>query len=220
MRITCGRYKGKNLKMPKGIRPTQEKVRQALFNILGDLEGLVFLELYAGSGAIGLEALSRGVRELTLVESHRDCQIAIKKNIQALQAKSCRVYPKDSIKVVKEFSQQKTRFDIIFMDPPYHKGSAPRLCPSTAPFGYAQDSLRSLGTPVGRSGPKVRDGDSLAKKTLQALGLYDILADTGLVIVQHFKKENLPEHLGVLHLIKQSTYGDTVLSFYKRKEAQ
>jgi len=168
--------------MPKGIRPTQEKVRQALFNILGDLEGLSFLELYAGSGAIGLEALSRGVRELTLVESHRDCQIAIKKNILALQAESCRVYSKDSIKVVKELSEQKTRFDLIFMDPPYY--------------------------------------DDLAKKTLQALGLYDILADTGLVIVQHFKKENLPEHLGALNLIKQSTYGDTVLSFYKRKEAE
>ena len=206
--------------MPKGIRPTQEKVRQALFNILGDLEGLSFLELYAGSGAIGLEALSRGVRELTLVESHREAQLAIKKNIQALQAERCRVYPKDSIKVVKEFSEQKTRFDLIFMDPPYYKGSAPRLRPSASPLDSARDSRWSLGTPVGRSGPKVREGDSLAKKTLQALGLYDILADTGLVIVQHFKKENLPDVLGVLNLIKQSTYGDTVLSFYKRKEAE
>jgi len=177
-----------------------------------------------------------------MVESNREAQLAIKKNIQALQAKNCRVYAKDSIKVIKEFYQQNTRFDLVFMDPPYYKGSVPRLRPSTPPLDsaprlrpstplgtpvgrsglplVARDSRWSLGTPVGRSGPKVRDGDSLAKKTLQALGLYDILADTGLVIVQHFKKENLPEHLGVLTLIKQSTYGDTVLSFYKRKEAK
>lgn len=57
MRITTGKYKGRNMLMPKGIRPTQNKVRKAIFDILGDIEGLSFLELYAGSGAVGFEAL-------------------------------------------------------------------------------------------------------------------------------------------------------------------
>jgi len=181
MRITSGRHKGRILKIPKGIRPTQEKVRKAVFDILGDVEGVSFLELYAGSGAVGLEALSRGVKDLTMVEYNRDCQMAIKKNIQSLQARSCRIYPKDSLKAVKQLFEEGRRFDVIFLDPPYYRDQT--------------------------------------KKTLQALSLYDILADTGLVIVQHFKKENLPEQLGVLNLFRQSTYGDTVLSFYKRKEA-
>jgi 16S rRNA (guanine(966)-N(2))-methyltransferase RsmD len=63
MRITTGIYKGRVIKMPKGTRPTQDKVRKALFDIMGDIEGLSFLELFAGSGAVGIEAVSRGAAE-------------------------------------------------------------------------------------------------------------------------------------------------------------
>jgi 16S rRNA (guanine(966)-N(2))-methyltransferase RsmD len=78
MRIISGKYKGRIIKRPKGIRPTQDKVRKALFDILQDIAGLSFLELFAGSGAVGIEALSRGIRDLTLVEYNRDCLLAIK----------------------------------------------------------------------------------------------------------------------------------------------
>jgi 16S rRNA (guanine(966)-N(2))-methyltransferase RsmD len=183
--------------MPKGIRPTQNKVRKALFDILGDVEGLSFLELFAGSGAIGFEAVSRGVRELTLVEYNRNCLLAINKNIESLKLKSCQLYPKESAEAIKKFHQDKKKFDIIFLDPPYHKGMAPRL--------------RSGSTTSGVSG-------SLAKKTLQILGAYDILAPNGLVAIQHFKKESLPETEGDLTLFRQSRYGDTVLSFYKKNK--
>jgi 16S rRNA (guanine(966)-N(2))-methyltransferase RsmD len=181
MRITTGIYKGRILKMPKSIRPTQDKVRKALFDILGDITGSSFLELFAGSGAVGFEALSRGAVDLTLVEYNRDCLLAIRKNIASLKPKACDLYPKEAGDAIKAFHKDKRNFDIIFLDPPY----------------YA----------------------NLSKKTLQILGAYDILAPDGFVVVQHFKKDNLPETLGVLTLFKQARYGDTILSFYKKAES-
>lgn len=179
MRIISGRHKGRLVSMPKGIRPTQDKVRKALFDILGDISGLSFLELYAGSGAVGFEAVSRGVAELVLVEYHRDCRMSIEKNIQALKAVSCAVYPQQADEAIKALHKQGRKFDLIFLDPPYY-------------------------------GPAL-------KKTLQMLGAYDILSGDGLVIAQHFKKDNLPESAGDLNLFRQSSYGDTVLSFYRKK---
>jgi 16S rRNA (guanine(966)-N(2))-methyltransferase RsmD len=180
MRITTGKFKGRIVKMPKGIRSTQEKVRKALFDILGDIEGLSFLELFAGSGAVGFEAVSRGAADLTLVEYNRDCLLAIKKNIESLKPKSCNLYPLEAHRAIQAFYKNKRKFDIIFLDPPYYQG--------------------------------------LAKKILQSLGAYDILARNGLVIVQHFKKDELPKAYGELCLIKTSSYGDTALSLYKKKE--
>jgi 16S rRNA (guanine(966)-N(2))-methyltransferase RsmD len=196
MRIITGKYKGKTIKMPKGIRPTQNKVRKALFDILGDLEGLSFLELFAGSGAVGFEAVSLGVADLTLVEYNRDCLLAIKKNIESLKLKACSFYPKEAAEAIKTLFKEAKKFDIIFMDPPYYQNKIPRL----------------------RSGlAATSDYDSLAKKTLQTLTRYDILAPNGFIVVQHFKKDNLPDTLGDLILFKQSKYGDTLLSFYKKK---
>jgi 16S rRNA (guanine(966)-N(2))-methyltransferase RsmD len=178
MRITTGRHKGRTIEMPKGIRPTQDKVRKALFDILGDVEGLSFLELFAGSGAVGFEAASRGVTDLTLVEYDRDCRLAIEKNIEVLKLRACSVYPKEAGEAIKEFHRNSRQFDIIFMDPPYYEG--------------------------------------LSKKTLQTLSLYDILTRNGFIIVQHFKKDDLPESTGDLVLFKQARYGDTSLSFYRK----
>jgi len=182
--------------MPKGIRPTQDKVRKAIFDILGDIEGLSFLELYAGSGAVGFEALSRGVDELVLVEYSRDCQLAIQKNIEALKAAACSLYPQEGQKAILRLHKDKKKFDIVFLDPPYYQESSPRL----------------------RSRPMSADNTaSLAKKTLQTLGAYGILAPNGLVVVQHFKRDDLPQECAGLTLIKASRYGDTVLSIYRNK---
>jgi len=178
MRITSGKYKGKEIKAAGNIRPTQDKVRKAIFDILGDLEGVFFLELFAGSGAVALEALSRGAAECVLVEYNSDCLLAIRKNIDSLKETACTVYPAQADKAIKDFSQQARHFDIIFFDPPYYQG--------------------------------------LAKKTLQTLAAYDILTPTGFVIIQHFKKDNLPVSAGDLTLFKQKSYGDTTLSLYKK----
>jgi 16S rRNA (guanine(966)-N(2))-methyltransferase RsmD len=178
MRITTGIYRGRKIRGLKNIRPTQDKVRKALFDILGDMEGISFLELYAGSGAVGLEAASRGARELVMVEYNRDCFLAIKRNIESLKLKDCELYPKEADFAIRAMHKDKRQFNIIFLDPPYYQG--------------------------------------LAKKTLQTLGAYDILAPDGFAVVQHFKRDELPKQEGALVLFKQSKYGDTVLSFYRK----
>ncbi len=84
MRIISGKYKGRTLKRPKGIRPTQDKVRKALFDILADVKDLSFLDLFAGSGAVGIEALSLGAKEVVFVEQDRRCIEKIKENISVI----------------------------------------------------------------------------------------------------------------------------------------
>lgn len=180
MRITSGRYKGKIFIVPKGIRPTPQRIRKAIFDILGELKDFSFLELFAGSGAVGFEALSKGVKRLVLVESDPRCLRAIYQNIKLLDKGSfkIKVYPLDVERAIIKLYKNKESFEIIFLDPPYLKG--------------------------------------LVKKTLQRLVLYDILTPTGFIIVQHNKKEDLPESLGDLILFKQYSYGETKLSFYKK----
>jgi 16S rRNA (guanine966-N2)-methyltransferase len=217
MRIISGKYKGRTIKMPKGIRPTQDKVRKALFDILGDIEGLSFLELFAGSGAVGFEAFSWGAKEVVFVENNRRCTEKIKENLSALglvELPACpaspaggrqagRVIELDVFKALKQLNNQGEKFDIIFLDPPYYRRKFPRHHVSRSSLG--DSGLAETG-----------EVSSLAKKTLQTLEAYDILAPNGFIVVQHFKKDNLPAELGDLVLFKQARYGDAVLSFYKR----
>ena len=82
MRIISGKFRGRRLECPKLVtRPTLDRVREALFSILGDVSGLCVVDLYAGSGALGLEALSRGARHVTLVEADRGAAQVIRKNV-------------------------------------------------------------------------------------------------------------------------------------------
>ncbi|MFH0918436.1 MAG: 16S rRNA (guanine(966)-N(2))-methyltransferase RsmD [Candidatus Omnitrophota bacterium] len=127
MRITTGKYRNRKLHMPRGIRPTQNKVRKAVFDILGDISGLTFLEIFAGSGAVGFEALSRGVAELTLVESNHNSILAIKRNIALLGVTACNLYHLEAEKAIKLLSLDKKSFNIIFIDPPYLKEMAKKI---------------------------------------------------------------------------------------------
>lgn len=178
MRILTGIYKGKQISMPAGIRPTQNRVRKAIFDVLGDVQDLNFLELFAGSGAVGFEAVSRGAKRLVLVEAQRICVTVIEKNILALGVKNCQVMPLDAEAAVKILHKNHQSFEIIFLDPPYYK--------------------------------------DLAKNILQTLGDYDILARNGFLIVQHFKKDNILTEYPAFSLIKESKYGDTILSWYRK----
>ena len=123
MYIISGQYRNRKLMTPKGIktRPTASHLREALFNICqAYIENAHFLDLFAGSGAIGLEALSRGAKSTTFIENQRDAIHCIKQNIDLLHVQEqCTLLPGDVFRMLNKLQQQKQQFDIIFADPPY-----------------------------------------------------------------------------------------------------
>lgn len=123
MRITGGSFGGRVLKVPKSdlIRPTQDRVRSALFNMLqGEISGADFLDLFAGSGAVGLEALSRGARSVVFVERERRHLAVLKENFAALAAGEPQVAAADAYRWLECYSG--AGFDFVFADPPYALG--------------------------------------------------------------------------------------------------
>ncbi len=127
MRIIAGTFRSRQLKSLKGmaLRPTSDKLRETLFNILGELVvDARFVDLFAGTGAIGIEALSRGAREVIFVEKHPPAVALIKKNLESLEIrKGARVLPLDALQALKRSAEgpaaATTRIDILFVDPPY-----------------------------------------------------------------------------------------------------
>lgn len=130
MRITSGKFGGIPLKSPPGdrLRPTQDLVREALFSILRDkIDGCVFLDLCSGTGAVGLEALSRGAQSAVLVEKNRANAKYIQTNAEMLKGMDPKIFFGDSVGLLKSF-RNRYRFDVIFADPPYEKyGENPLL---------------------------------------------------------------------------------------------
>jgi 16S rRNA (guanine(966)-N(2))-methyltransferase RsmD len=128
MRITGGKGRGRRLTVPAGdrVRPTSDKVKQALFNILGErVQGARFLDLFAGAGGIGLEALSRDAGRVVFVDSSRESLSAIRRNIEALDcADRALVIASKAESFLKKPSGP---YDIIFLDPPYKMDLAPLL---------------------------------------------------------------------------------------------
>jgi 16S rRNA (guanine966-N2)-methyltransferase len=123
LRLIAGRFKGRLLKTPKSAstRPTQGMLREAVFNICqNEIEGAHFLDLFAGSGAMGLEALSRGAAHATFVEQNRNAIACIKENIAQLQvSQETTLIPTDVARALALLAKQKARFDLIYIDPPY-----------------------------------------------------------------------------------------------------
>ncbi|MEM8644373.1 MAG: 16S rRNA (guanine(966)-N(2))-methyltransferase RsmD [Pseudomonadota bacterium] len=133
MRIVAGRFKGKSLDAPKGMatRPTTDRVREALFNVLihGAPE-IVFdevraLDLFAGSGALGLEALSRGARYCLFIEEDAGARGTIRRNVEVLGLTGAtKIWRRDATRLGPIGTM--TPFDLVFCDPPYGKGLGPR----------------------------------------------------------------------------------------------
>lgn len=125
MRIIGGEYKSRTILMPKGvdIRPTQDKVREAVFNILGDVSGKRVLELFAGSGAFGIEAISRGARDVTFVDNNFKCSQTIKSNLESLGVNESKydIIRANALGMLPRLAKQEEKFDIVFLDPPYYK---------------------------------------------------------------------------------------------------
>ncbi|UCF78895.1 MAG: 16S rRNA (guanine(966)-N(2))-methyltransferase RsmD [Candidatus Eiseniibacteriota bacterium] len=128
MRITAGALRGRRLVSCRGraTRPTSSKVREAIFNLLGvHIEGARVLDLFAGSGALGIEALSRGACSALFVDSSALARRTIKKNLSALELPSRgRVLGGGTKSVLGSLSRKGERFDIVFVDPPYGGGMA------------------------------------------------------------------------------------------------
>ena len=123
MKVIGGDYKGRTIEMPDGIRPTSDKVRGALFEILKDrIEGATFLDLYCGSGAIGIEALSRGAKKAVFIDNNRSCGSILKENLNklAISKRLYDIYIKDCIEILCRGGFQTRPYDIVFLDPPYY----------------------------------------------------------------------------------------------------
>jgi len=181
MRIIAGKFRGRTLKGPPSleVRPTSDRLRETLFNVISPrIQDARFLDLCAGSGAVGIEALSRGARHVTFVDRSRKMCNLIKSNLDL-----CGI---DKIWYDVVFSEalpylrrvRGNAWDIIFFDPP-----------------YADDYTRILDT-IGADAAK-------------------LLAEDGLLIVEHDQKKELPEAVGDLSRYRVLKQGDAVLSFYQ-----
>lgn len=125
MRIIGGKAKGRNLSFPSGSteRPTSDFLREALFNLLGPLEEKIFLDLFAGSGSVGLEAASRGAHEVYFVEKNKKLVASIEKNARDCGLEErCFIIAADVEKGLRELLKKKCKIDVVFADPPYQRG--------------------------------------------------------------------------------------------------
>jgi 16S rRNA (guanine966-N2)-methyltransferase len=145
MRIIAGRFKGRVLASPPGrdTRPTSDRAREALFNILahapwaGRLDNARIIDLFAGSGALGLEALSRGAAFALFVETSDAARGAIRQNIEALGLfGATRIHRRDATDLGKRPAGLGAPFDLALIDPPYGKGLGPRALAALAGGGW------------------------------------------------------------------------------------
>lgn len=181
MRIIGGGAKGRHISFPgkSPERPTPGKIKGSLFNILPPLTGKIFLDVFAGSGGIGLEALSRGAAWVVFIERDEILSDYIKKNLLLCGfAGRSEILTREVGAAVTVLKKRKDRFDVVFADPPYEAG--------------------------------------FVEKTLGWFADGKLFAEEGLLIIQHFIKEELPLAKGSrFGLSDQRKYGDTLLSFLK-----
>lgn len=123
MRVIAGEYKSRRLKTLAGLktRPTSDRLRETLFNVLGArVAGGVFADVYAGSGAVGIEALSRGAEWVYFLENNRAAVRVIEANLKALEIEEgFEILPHDAVAGLRHLEQREVRLDIVFLDPPY-----------------------------------------------------------------------------------------------------
>ena len=126
MRVIAGKFRSRQLKSLKGmaLRPTSDRLRETLFNVIADrVEGSRFLDVFAGTGAVGIEALSRGAREAVFIENHAPAAQLIEKNLESLGLRAeARVLAVDAARGLQRLAAEaaaKRNYDIAFLDPPY-----------------------------------------------------------------------------------------------------
>lgn len=181
MRVIAGKARGHRLLTLKGepTRPTQDRVKESVFNILSaTLSDARVLDLFAGSGALSIEALSRGAASARLVESSRAAARVITQNLERTGFRdAAQLWVGDALEAISRLSKQGEMFDLIFVDPPYDRG--------------------------------------LARRTLRALAESSLLTPETTIVVEHSRKEELDSNVENLQMIRQRSYGDTLVSFYR-----
>ena len=157
VRIIGGEWRRRVLSFPdsEGLRPTPDRVRETLFNWLGqDLAGMSCLDLFAGSGALGFEAASRGAARVVMVEKLPKVLAALDMNARSLDADGrLEIVRADAVKFASSLSSTGSRFDVLFLDPPYKQGWIDRLTPLLAQlladdgvlYVEAEQALENMG---------------------------------------------------------------------------
>jgi len=195
MRVIAGTYRSRILKSLKGLalRPTSDRLRETLFNVLGPaIMGARFVDLFAGTGAVGIEALSRGAAEVVFIENHPPAVALIRKNLESLGATVFQntktgegagavVFGADALRGLEMLAAKRkadrAAFDFVFLDPPY-----------AAAEQY--------------------------ERVLRVLGSASFLAPGSVIIAEHHKKFDLPVRAGSLTRFRILKQGDAALSFY------
>ena len=143
MRVVAGEFRGRRLVAPPGTgtRPTSDRVRESLFSILGPVDGDAVLDIFAGTGALGIEAISRGAASVVAIERDRNAVRAIRTNAEALAlGDRLRVVPRGWREALRAEAEAGSRFDLVLIDPPYDL-----LADITADLGAAVAQVLSPG---------------------------------------------------------------------------
>lgn len=189
MRVVAGKYRSRVLKsLRASLRPTSDRLRETLFNILGaTVEGSIFVDVYAGTGAVGIEALSRGAREVIFIEKHPAVVTLIRENLQSLEIETgvvrlgsprVEILAMDAVRGLEMLASRRVHAHFFFLDPPYAEKEE-------------------------------------YERTLDFLDSSPILTPGGWVIVEHDKRRALPERLAQLERTRVLEQGDAALSFYR-----
>ncbi len=160
MRVIAGTYRSRILKSLKGLalRPTSDRLRETLFNVLGaDVSGSRFVDLFAGTGAIGIEALSRGAREVVFIENHPPAAALIRRNLESLEIHcGATILAADAVRVLELLASKNkgatSGFDFIFLDPPY---AAAKDYSRVLEFLGSADLLPPRGMVIAEHGSKI-----------------------------------------------------------------
>ncbi len=178
MRIISGTSRGRRLATPKGhsLRPTSDRVKESIFNILGDeVQGKVVLDLFAGTGSLGIEALSRGAKKTFFVERAKGALRLIEKNLlQCGFPCQAEIIPKEVNRAITLLKARGESVDLILMDPPYEKG--------------------------------------WIQRTLLKMDEHPIYHEGTVLVIEHGRREPLPQKTGRWTIIKQKRMGDTIIS--------
>ena len=168
MRIIAGSRKGARIAAPRGLdtRPTGDRVREAVFNLVGPVDGAEVLDLYAGSGAMGLEALSRGAERVTFVESDREAAETILRNLDKLRLEGAVVLREDAARKLAADAAGGRRYDLVLIDPPY--AMLARTLPTLA--AHLPAVLAENGIAVVESDSREEPDQPLPKRTSRRYG--------------------------------------------------